>query len=612
MRQTRHDKGTGGRRWWLGIGLVMVGFGCKPTAAPRPPVPTVLAPEAIAVDRVRAHVMFLADDTQEGRAPGTEADARVQAYIEGVMLEAGLEPAFGDSFRQAFEVTDGVRIKEGGDLRLDVSGLAVPGQIVPFAKDTSRSGPVVSRLVFVGHGIPQGAPHTGDYDGLEKKVAGNIVVALHGGPDDPHLSAASLRPQSKLIAARDHGAAGFILWDPDATVPVPNHGTVNDLGLPAVAVGSQGTPALLEAFVGKKRAAAAAGARFDAAALKLRSGSMTSKRATLQSDIEPVTLQTGNVAGRIRGSAEAAKTVVIGAHMDHLGMGTAHSLAPGQEAVHNGADDNASGVAVMLEVCDSIAKVPENHRAHDVVCVAFGAEEMGLLGSKHYVETLAPEAIADIVAMVNFDMVGRLREEGLVVAGAGTSSLWPELVEATRGELTVRTTEDGYGPSDHGSFYEQKIPVLHFFTGPHEDYHKPSDDIDKINFEGAAAIGTMAYSIVRTVLADSLEPDYKQTEARQPRGGGFRVSLGTIPDYAAKVDGVRLSGVRNGGPAQTAGLRQGDVIQWLGDREVHNLDDYMAAFATMKPGEPVRVVADREGEQVEVELVPGAPTGGAP
>lgn len=594
------------RLGWVS-GLLLAAAACQPKAVPQPPSPAVTAPVGIEAARVRTHVEFLADDAQQGRAPGTEADDRVQGYIEKTMADAGLAPAFEGSFRQAFEVTDGVRIKQDGDVVLDVSGLPVPRQVLPFAGDTSKAGPAVSKLVFVGHGIPRGAPWTGDYEGLEKKVDGNIVVALHGGPDDPHLSAAATRPQSKLIAARDHGAVGFVLWDPSSPVVFPNHGTVNDLDLPAVAVGSEGTAALLEAFLGKNKAATT-GHGFDAAALGLARGKVTPKRATLQTDIEPVTLRTANVAGRIRGHGETDKILVVGAHMDHLGLGTSHSLAPGEEAVHNGADDNASGVAVMLEVCESIAKTPEADRPYDVVCIAFGAEEMGLLGSKHYVQTLSADERGRIVAMINFDMVGRLGDDGLVVAGVGTSSVWPKLVEQTRGTLDVRTTDDGYGPSDHGSFYEQKVPVLHFFTGPHEDYHKPSDDIEKVNFDGAATVGTMAYSLLRAMMADRLVPDYKETTRPQPRGG-FRISLGTIPDYAAKVDGVRLSGVRNGGPAEKAGLRKGDVITQLGDREVHNLDDYMAAFATMKPGHPVRVVVDREGEQVELELVPGAPRG---
>ena len=608
-RETKRRMTRAGWRaaWILGLSLAS-GVACKPAVAPAP-VETAGAevPQGLDVERVREHLAFLADDAQEGRAPGTEADARVQAYIERVMQEAGLEPGFDGKYRQSFEVTDGVRVKDGGEHRLDASGQPIAAQILPFSTDTTQSGAVTGKLVFVGHGISRGEPWTGDYEGLQKKIAGNIVVALHGGPDDPHLSPASLRAQSKVIAARDHGAAGFILWDPNGRVAFPNHGTVNDLGLAALAVAAEGSAGLIEAFLGKRVTTAAAGAPFDAAALKLTPGRTTQKKATLRTDVEAITLQTANVAGRLRGNGATDKVVVVGAHMDHLGLGTAHSLAPGEEAIHNGADDNASGVAVMLEVCGTLAKVPVAQRPYDVLCMAFGAEEMGLLGSKHYVGTVSADERARMVAMINFDMVGRLGDDGLVVAGVGTSSLWPGLVEQTRGQLTVKTTDDGHGPSDHGSFYEQKIPVLHFFTGPHEDYHKPSDDFEKINFEGAAAVGTMAYTLVRTVLAETLEPDYKETESRQPRAGGFRVSLGTIPDYAAKVDGVRLSGVRKGGPAEAAGLQQGDVIRQLGEREVHNLDDYMAAFASMTPGQAVKVVVDRAGETVELELVPGAP-----
>lgn len=596
---------TGRGSVWI-LGALLVGAACKPEPPvdPPPPPPWV----EIEAAQVRPHVEFLADDAQQGRAPGSEADARVQAYIEQVMRDGGLQPAFEGAYRQTFEITDGVRIDDGGDVLLEVAGASIPPHILPFSSNTSQRGPVAAQMLFVGHGIPRGGKGTGDYEGLEKEVQGRIVVALHGGPDDPHLSAADTRPQSKVIAARDHGAAGFVLWDPYTEVAFPNHGAVNDLRVPAVAVGFEGTPALLEALLGKKKAASAtSGSRFDIEASGLKPGRKSKKTATLRTEVSPVRLSTANVAGVLPGDGSTDKIVVVGAHMDHLGLGTSHSLAPGERAVHNGADDNASGVAVMLETCEALATVPVHERPYDLMCVAFGAEEMGLLGSKHFVETLDPAVRGRIVAMLNFDMVGRLTEDGVIVAGVGTSSVWPDLIDETRGDLRVKSSEDGYGPSDHGSFYEQKIPVLHFFTGPHEDYHKPSDDIEKIDFEGAAGVGTMAYRIVRSLMADEVEPDYRETERPQPRRGGFKVSLGTIPDYAAEVDGVRLSGVRKGGPADKAGLQKGDVIKQLGQREIHNLDDYMAAFAVMNPGETVKVVVERQGERVELEMVPGAP-----
>ncbi|MBL4685189.1 MAG: M20/M25/M40 family metallo-hydrolase [Nannocystaceae bacterium] len=323
--------------------------------------------------------------------------------------------------------------------------------------------------------------------------------------------------------------------------------------------------------------------------------------------IEPVIRKTANVAGVLKGNGSSKRTLVIGAHMDHLGLGTSSSLAPGEHAVHNGADDNASGVAVVVELARALAKTDMASRPFDVIVIAFGAEEMGLLGSKHYVEALGDTADKQLVAMLNFDMVGRLGDDGLQVAGVGTSSVWPDLVEASKGTLTIKTSDDGYGPSDHGSFYEVGVPVLHFFTGSHADYHKPTDDVDKINFKGAAAVGTMALSILRALQGDAIEPDYIKVARKQSARGGFRVSLGTIPDYGAKVDGVRLTGVREGGPAAAAGMQKGDVVQKLGEREIHNLDDYMAAFAVLEPGKEIDVVVGRDGKSVALKMTPSEP-----
>jgi S1-C subfamily serine protease len=183
-------------------------------------------------------------------------------------------------------------------------------------------------------------------------------------------------------------------------------------------------------------------------------------------------------------------------------------------------------------------------------------------------------------------------------------------VEKKRGSLKVTPTEDGYGPSDQSSFYEAGLPVLHFFTGPHEDYHKPSDDTDKINFAGSKRVADMALAIVETVEADAMVPDYKETERKSPQGGArqqFRVSLGTIPDYAAQVDGVRLSGVRKGGAAEKGGLQKGDIIQQIGDREIHNFDEFMAMFGILEAGKEVTFVVERDGKTVELKVTPAAP-----
>jgi aminopeptidase YwaD len=551
----------------------------------------------ISASQLRPHVEFLADDAQNGRAPGTEDDVRVQAYVEAQMKEIGLRPEFGATYRQPFQVTDGVRLREGQASTLAIGKSDVPHAIVPFA----GTGEAKGKLVFVGYGLAPEGKGTGDYAKIAAKVKGAIVVALEGPPpDDPHVSPAAVRPQQKLINARDHGAVGFVLWEPTSERPWPNHGEASDLQIPAVWVGKTATEDL-------RRALGAGSGKGGPADLGLKVGSRSTAVARVASPVEPIVRDTANVAGRLPGSGTSSRVLVVGAHMDHLGLGTSSSLAPGVHDIHNGADDNASGVSVVLEMARALAAMDARERAFDVVFIAFGAEEMGLIGSKHYVRSLGDRAGKDLVAMLNFDMVGRLGDEGVVIAGTGTSTRWPEILKAAAGDLAVRTTDDGYGPSDHGSFYEAGVPVLHFFTGSHEDYHKPSDDIGKINFDGAARIGNLALAIARRIEAEAIEPDYVKVARKEAARGGFRVSLGTIPDYGANVDGVRLSGVREGGPAAVAGLQKGDVIVELGGRPVHNLDDYMAVFVVLEPGKEIDVAVTRDGDRKVMKLTPAAP-----
>jgi len=585
-----------------------------PTAAATPTEetpPPVTIPPSVEAEALRAHVTYLADDEQEGRLPGSPSDVRVQAYIAEAMTKAGLEPAFGPEYRQALELLDGVRVREGAVTKLSVGDRTIEHSLLPFSTDTSSRGPTKADLVFVGYGIVGEGAGTGDYKGIADRVKGRIVVALDGGPSDPSLDTTKLRPQSKVIAARDHHAAGFVLWNPASDVPFPNHGDVHDLALPAVSVGQQGSEALLAAFASSKnkKSARPGPGKEQAVALPVPHGSLGAA-AVLDTPIEPVAIETANVAGLVRGrGGDGSRLIVVGAHMDHLGFGTSSSLDPDHRAIHNGADDNASGVAVMLEVCRALAQEENASRKHDVLCMAFAAEELGLRGSKHFVANPAnAELIQRTIAMVNFDMVGRLRiEEGVTISGVGTSSVWSKLIEDHRGELKVTTSGDGYGPSDHSSFYEARVPVLHFYTGPHEDYHRPTDDTDKVNFEGAALVGNVALHVLHAAAEGSIAFDYKETN--QPAGprARFRVSLGTIPDYAAQVDGLQLAGVRAGSPAELAGLRKGDVIQKVGARTIHNLDDFMATFGELTPGESVAVALLRDGKPLELDLVPAAP-----
>lgn len=548
---------------------------------------------------------FLASDARKGRAPGTQGDQATQDYIEETMRAYGLEPGFGMTYRQTFEVVDGVRLAEGGSSGLSIGETAVPHSLLPFAENTLSSGPAVAPLVFVGYGITEQGGGAGDYAGIEDAVTGSIVVALAGGPsNNPHLPPGATRPQNKMIAARDRGAVGFVLWDPTSAAPFPNHGRADALGLPAVAVGSDANIALQVAFGLRKPPAAV-----NPDSPGIAKGTKSKDPASLRSDVERIVHETANVGGLLVGNGTSSRMVVVGAHHDHLGMGTSSSLAPGEVAVHNGADDNASGVAGVLELCGSLAALPDAQRPYDVLCLTFGAEEMGLLGSRYFVENLDDVRRDAIVAMVNFDMIGRLSDNQVVVAGVGTAPQWDALLSGQDTSLDVATKADGQGPSDHAAFYDEGIPVLHFFTGAHEDYHKPSDDTDKLDYAGMAAITNLALAVVDDVVHEQVEFTFEKTKTKAPAGRrAFKVSLGTIPDYAADVDGLRLSGVREGGPAAQAGLQKGDVIKKMGEREIHSIDDYMAAFGELVPNEAVTVVIERDGALVDLQLTPGTPS----
>jgi aminopeptidase YwaD len=583
--------------------LALALLGCRPAATTTPDSPATgyektnvdgWAGRAVDGARLRKHLEYLADDARQGRAPGTAGDRESAQYVETVFRELGLQPAFADKFCQSFTVTDGVRLREGQSAGFKIGKTSLAVDLVPFAHPTDA--PVSAPLIYIGHGIDEDPK-------LAAAMKGAIVLVRAGAPFDPHQDPTRTRTQSKAIFARDHGAVGFILWNPDSDLAFPNHGEANDLKLPAAAIGKAGTAALLTAF-GARPPARVAGKPPDPH-MGLRVGQKARGAAELHTPVERITLETCNIGGVLPGSG--SKRILVGAHVDHLGLGTSSSLAPGEQAIHNGADDNASGVATMLALAGALSGVPVQQRPYTVEFVAFGAEEMGLLGSKHYVEKLAPAARAELVAMFNFDMVGRLQGDSIVVSGVGTSSVWPKLLESVAAPLTVRPSEDGFGASDQASFYAAGLPVLHYFSGTHLDYHKPSDDLDKINFEGAAAIGDLSLRVIARLMKEQPTLDYLKVKAPAARVGGFRVSLGTVPDYAAKVDGVQLADVRAGGPAAAAGVMAGDIITGIGTREIHNFDDYMASFGELQPGVAVPLRVLRAGKPVELQITPATP-----
>lgn len=295
---------------------------------------------------------------------------------------------------------------------------------------------------------------------------------------------------------------------------------------------------------------------------------------------------------------KADKTIVIGAHFDHLGMGGQGSLHRGDSAIHNGADDNASGTAALLALATIFKKEPLNS---NLLFIAFSGEENGLWGSNYFVKNPTVE-LTTVNYMINMDMVGRLNEEkSLAIHGVGTSPSFPTLLDSINTDgLKLVPSESGVGPSDHTSFYLQDLPVLHFFTGQHEDYHKPSDDAEKINYEGLVqVVRYISRLVLRLDAAPKLAFTKTKDSSDSPR---FTVSMGVVPDYLYDGKGMRVDGVSEGKPAKAAGLQKGDIVIQLGDSTIQDMMGYMRALSVFKKGDATEVVVQRAGQQIKTKI----------
>lgn len=304
-----------------------------------------------------------------------------------------------------------------------------------------------------------------------------------------------------------------------------------------------------------------------------------------------------NVLGFINNNA--SKTIVIGAHYDHLGFGSEGSLYREKDkAIHNGADDNASGVAVMLNLA---SKLKNTSTSNNYLFMAFSGEEMGLLGSNYFVKN-ATIHLDSINYMLNMDMVGRLKKDStLAIYGVGTTPIFKQVINASNTKFKIIEKESGVGPSDHTSFYLNDIPVLHFFTGQHEDYHKPSDDSDLLNYEGMEAISNYIFDII-TDLDDNGELAFRKTKNESEDVPRFKVTLGVVPDYMFDGKGMRIDGVSEEKPAQKAGIQKGDIVIQLGEHPVIDMMSYMKALSMFEEGNTTTVKVDREGEIIELEV----------
>jgi len=579
----------------------------------------------------QAAVAWLASDELEGRGLGSAGIADAEEYIAERLGASGLEPMGdrGTAFQTFDMVTEIASAEAGNRLELQGEGGAVAAALgtdyLPFSE--SGSGTFEGPVLFAGYALH--APEQGYDDLAEVDPRGRVVVALRYEPRendaDSHLNGSRPIAESALLHKAEQlamrGAAALILVDgplAKASDALPRlEPRQTSAGLPVIAMTRRAAAEWL----------APAGLDLEAEQRRIdqtmEPGSRPLEGLSARGEVRldaSMTRCRNVVFGLPGAGALASEWVLLSAHHDHLGWGGPRSMAPGTRAVHNGADDNASGVAALL---GAAARLVPRLRALDsrrgLLAVSFSAEEAGLIGSRHYVAH-PTRPLAATAAVINMDMVGRLRpDQGLTLLGTGSAALWEEWLDAEsrRLELPLRLAGDAYGPSDQSSFLARGIPALQLFTGAHAQYHSPQDDVELINAAGGARIAELAAGLVLRVATAPRRPELiAQATSAEPRGDArsLGASLGTIPDYASMGQtegGVLLSGVREGSPAAAAGLRAGDRIVELEGSPVANIRDYTYELRRRAPGTHVPLVVLREGERHTLAVTLGSRARGA-
>ncbi len=589
--------------------LCLLPAGLLPAAAPAAPT---LPDSAWILD----HVRYLADPRLEGRGVGTLGLEYAAEYLEKEFRELGLAPA-GErgGYRQAVEVVTGVEVTQPTDLTLaDGQGFELGKDFVPFG--FSASGEAAAPVAFAGYGITAPEYAYDDYAGLDVKNRFALVLAYEPGEMDTasrfggDVNTPHSELRNKAINAREHGALGILV------VAGPRYHKEEDLTPPRADAGYMSSGLVAARVTRRVADRLLAGSGEDIAKLQESIDVHQAPRSLALADSLRLRVAlvkkrafVHNIVGLWRG-ADSTRAIVVGAHYDHLGLGGEHSLSPKDTGKpHVGADDNASGTAAMLAVARAWSSRAD-HPRRDLVFCAFAGEELGVIGSAHYVGD-PPRPIAGTDAMLNFDMVGRLRERRLTVMGTGTAVGLDSLVRRAAAPygFDLKLSEDGYGPSDQSSFYKAKVPVLMFFTGAHADYHKPSDTWEKIDAGGIARIATLAYDLTQR-LDGGPQLAYRQAAPdsayrRVGGGSGYGATLGTIPDYSQSEGGVLIADVREGGPAAAAGMLGGDIIVAMDGVRIDNIYDFTYALRTRRPGRKVAVSVLRGGEKLAFEAVLG-------
>jgi aminopeptidase YwaD len=585
------------KKTWI-IFLLPALFSCQPRFE-----------KEITVPEIEGHIRYLASDELKGRYPGTSEDALVEKYIASEFKKAGLV-LYDKTGLQHFGIVTDIEAGPGNRVSFADSELVLGTDYQPFA--FSASGTADAELTFAGYGFQIASEDLSwdDYAGLD--VNGKWVMLLRGVPGEQEASSPYINyseDRGKALSAADLGAAGVILVSGNSFDPGDHleelKGKQPAIAIPVVQMTRSAADRLLSIA-----GADSLGVIEKRITVELIPQSFaTDQQVQITVDLEPMQVESSNVIATLKGSNPALRDqyVIIGAHHDHLGMGGpgSSSRQPDTTAVHNGADDNASGVAGVLEIAERlVADAPQR----SILFATFGAEEMGLVGSRYLTEH-PPVDLDQVQAMINLDMVGRLNEQRqLQIGGVGTSPGLEKLLDSLNGSFgfDLKFSNEGYGPSDHAAFYAMDIPVIFISTGGHPDYHTPADDLERINLEGEREILDFT-ALVAEALANEREKiafteagPKVQGSSRGRRGG---ITLGLMPDVTYDGnDGMPVMFVTQGKPAAVGGIQKGDVIVAIEGKSVGNVYDYMSRLDQLKEGMSIIVTVNRNGDLLDLVI----------
>ena len=523
--------------------------------------------DQLLVTNLQGHIGYLASDRLEGRRAGSNGEKLASEYISQKFREAGLQPKGADGFYQSFEIYDGKQINSATHFIINDNPLVAEKDFFPFPFSQNISIEALPSIAVQEADMPW------FYD---------LKDVLEDNKNNPHFDLIEyIRNNAKK--AKSRGASAVILFNSsvfDDKLKFDPKDRTDKLDIPVLYV-------------------------LNSAAKKYFGDQSATLDIKIKVDIGDKKRTGRNVVAYLDNGA--AKTVILGAHYDHLGFGEDGNsmVRTGEKAIHNGADDNASGTAALIE----LARILKNakQKSSNYLFIAFSAEELGLNGSKFFTEHPTID-FKNVNYMINMDMVGRLNDSSNVVTigGYGTSPQWSSLINPNdkKNPFLIRIDSSGTGPSDHTSFYRKDIPVLFFFTGLHTDYHKPGDDPDKINYIGETKIINYISAIVLSPVSANQKLAFSKTRETQTttsmRSGG--VTMGIMPDYTFSGAGVRCDGVTDGRPAQKAGLKTGDVIVKIGEYTVSSMESYMQTLGKFQKGEKTKVKFKRGNEEIETEV----------